>query len=100
MSVYAVNDEGVTALNNTANSLVEESGKLAKECDVAISVAEEKRETLGPHVGSLIEALEAIKDEIDNDSEAIKEVASKIKDVADEYQEIIDEDNFAGVAGN
>lgn len=100
MSTYKPDADGIKALRATASQLEEEATNLSNQCDAAIEVAESKRETLGPHASSLTEAIEAIKDEVGRDSEAIKKTAAKLERIAVQYQRIVDNDRFRGIAGN
>ena len=100
MSTYKPDADGIKALRATASQLEEEAANLSEQCGAAIEVAESKRETLGPHASSLTEAIEAIRDEVGKDSEAIKKTAAKLERIAKHYQRIVDNDRFKGIAGN
>ena len=57
---YAVNDEGVNALNTTASSLLEALNTVYQSTSSLQNISEGYGETLGPHKSSLDEALKEI----------------------------------------
>lgn len=98
--IYAVNDEGVAALNNLGTTLPEKSEEILKMADEIVSTADENAELLGVHAQDLKNALDAIKQEICNAAGPVEELSEKILDVADGYQEVIDRKRFsAGSSG-
>lgn len=91
---YAVNDEGVNALNTTASSLLEALNTVYQSTSSLQNISEGYGETLGPHKSSLDEALKEIYLSLKDAAEPIQSISSTLKDIADGYQEIIENDRM------
>lgn len=97
---YAVNEEGVSALRTAASEITEAVDQLKNLTSGIQNTADENPDGLGPHKASLVSALENIKEQLNRASEPADSVAETLEEVAEGYQEIIDNDRFAGAAGN
>lgn len=97
---YAVNEEGVQAMQTMANAVTEAVEEVRTLTTNVQSSADEYNDTLGPHKASLDSALEEINSSINQASEPANSVAEKLNEVAEAYQEIIGNDRIAGSAGN
>lgn len=93
---YAVNEEGVEAMNTMADAITEAIEEIQSLTSNVQSVADSNSETLGPHKGSLDSALEEINDNLRQASEPANSIAETLKDVASSYEEIIGNDRIGG----
>ena len=91
---YAVNDEGVQALNAMAQAITDAVDELKTQTSNVRSAADEYNDTLGPHKASLDAALDDIASSLQQATEPANSVADKLKEVAEGYQEIIGNDPF------
>ena len=96
---YAVNEEGIHALNTMASAISDSVETLRSLVSTVQSTADEHNEALGPHKGSLDQVLEDINNAIQQASEPANSISETLIDVADGYQEVIDNDRFAS-SGN
>lgn len=94
MSQYAVNEEGVQALNSMANNILDAIEQVNNLANKMQSTADDKTETLGPHYTSLISSLNEIKEAQKKATEPAKEVSISLRDVASAYQDVIDNDKL------
>ena len=69
MAKYAVNEEGVEALNTMADGITEAIVEVRSLASNVQSVADSNADTLGPHKGSLDTALEEINESLQQASE-------------------------------
>lgn len=97
MAKYKCDEEGVQALNKLSQTVLDEVDEIKSSTDAMTDTAEEYRDTLGPHQKSLLEALEAIKEAINDGTEPATAVAEAASDVARGYEEIISDDPFSGL---
>lgn len=95
MAKHACNSEGVKILNGMSTSLKNALEEIANANTAVRKVADENRNSLGPHVESFNNALSDIEAALKAASVPANEVANKLKSVADKYQDIIDDDPFA-----
>jgi len=98
MAKYAVNEEGVQALNIVSTSIVEAAEQILKVTNALENTANENNDSLGPHKSSLLSALTQIKDAEKKAADPVKEMSETLKDIANSYQEIIDNDRISGSA--
>lgn len=96
---YAVNEEGVQAINTMANAITEAIEIVKNLTSTVQSTADENQNALGPHKASLDEVLEEIDEAIKQASEPANGVAEKLTEVAEAYQEIIENNRFKGASG-
>lgn len=96
---YAVNEEGVQAMNTMANAITEAIEEVQNLTSTVQSIADEHQDALGPHKASLDEVLEEINEAIKQASDPANGVAEKLIEVAEAYQEIIGNDRFKGASG-
>ena len=96
---YKCNDEGVAALRTMARKLDEAVETIASLCSQAASAAEENRDSLGPHVSELNDAIESIQSAVNSSSSAATDVSEKLNSVASKYEAIIAKNPFRK-AGN
>lgn len=94
---YAVNEEGVRAMNTMANAITEAIDEVQSLTANMQSVADEYNDTLGPHKASLDSAFEDINESIRQASQPANSVAEKLAEVAEAYQEIIGNDRISGL---
>ncbi len=97
---YAVNEEGVSAMHSTANSVQSSLEAISALTNRIRSSASDHSGCIGPHEASLEEALGQIEESVKNASDPANSVAEKLNEVAEAYEEIIGNDRIAGSAGN
>lgn len=93
---YAVNEEGVEAMNTMADAITEAIEEIQSLTSNVQSVADSNIDTLGPHKGSLDAALEEINESLRQASEPANSISETLKEVADAYEEIIGNDRIGG----
>ena len=91
---YAVNEEGISAMNAMASAIEEAVEEIQSQCKKIESAADEHQDSIGPHQASLESVLEEIATNLSQSSEPANLVGEKLKEVAEGYQEVIDTDNF------
>lgn len=96
MSTYDVNEEGVNALNKTAQETETAIEAIVQATQSAVNIAEEYADTIGPHQKELYEALLAIGHAVQGAADPAKGVALVLRKVATKYQEIISKQRFKG----
>ena len=96
---YAVNDEGVQAMNAMASAVTEAIEEVQTLTTTMQSSADEYENTLGPHKASLDDALGDISESIKQAGEPANSVAEKLVEVAEAYQDIIGNDRIKGSSG-
>ena len=89
---YAVNEEGVNALNMTASSIVDAVNIIYQDAVGVQNASEGHGDILGPHRNSLNGALIEIYQGLKTAAEPVQALSSQLKEVAECYQEIIDND--------
>ncbi len=95
--IYAVNNEGVTALK-TMSSAIFSSKDLLNTLSMAVAAqADEHADALGPHISSLNDALDDLGTIVKEASSPIDEISNLLNEIADEYQEIINNNRFSGI---
>lgn len=94
MAKYAVNEEGVEAINTMADAITEAIEEVRSLTSNIQSVADSNADTLGPHKGSLDAALEEIKESLRQSSEPVSRISEMLKEVAEAYEEIIGNDRI------
>ncbi|MBQ3497964.1 MAG: hypothetical protein IJA87_02420 [Clostridia bacterium] len=92
MAKYAVNEEGVAALNLLATRVLECCSAIKENTYHLETVSEDYQGLLGPHYNSLIQALESIKNESEQMKTPVEDISSALTDIADAYEEIIAND--------
>lgn len=97
---YAVNEEGVSAMQSAANSIQSSLEAIFALTNRIRSLAIDHSGCIGPHESSIEEALEQIEESVKSASEPANSVADKLNEVAEAYEEIISNDRIAGSAGN
>lgn len=93
---YAVNEEGVSAIQSTANSVQSSLEAISALTNKIRSSASNYCGCIGPHESSLEEALEQIEESVKSASEPANSVAEKLNEVAEAYEEIISNDPYLG----
>ena len=96
---YAVNEEGVTALNTMSAAISNATEQILGLTKALDACAGDHQDTLGPHKASIDEVVEEINDIVEKATEPVNSISEVLKDVADSYQEIIDNDRIKGSAG-
>ncbi len=100
MSKYAVNEQGVAALNTMATALENSVDVIAKRVGDVNKLIDEYGNTLGPQgTTTLKSAMDGISATISTSFDSVYEVSAKLTDIADDYQEEIDNDPFSGIDG-
>ncbi len=90
-----VSNEGIEALT-VASDHVSQACETVMQLTAALeSAASDDPEALGPHAGSLANALEAIRSAVGRAKEPADEVSRALNSLAQRYREIIDDDPFA-----
>lgn len=97
---YAVNEEGIEAMNAMASAITEALEQVEEQTNTVRSSADEYENTLGPHKASLDEALDEIAESVKQASAPASSVAEKLIEVAEGYEEIIGNDRIRGASGN
>lgn len=87
---YAVNEQGVAAMNNMANAITTAIDEIDGATKTTQEIADEYNDVLGPHKSELDSALEDIAANIKNSTSPAADVAERLRDVADGYQDVID----------
>ena len=100
MSKYAVNEEGVQALNSVAKSIIEATGIILDLANRLQNASNENTDVLGPHKASLFSAIKQIKQAEKDAIEPIDEMSNTLKDVAQSYEEIIANDRLSSNNSN
>lgn len=98
MAQYAVNEEGVQALNTMSQQIVTAKDELVQAVQAVKSTAD-GNDAIGPHKESLDEALEQITQSVNDASEPVDDISEILKDVAEGYQEVIDNDRLKSTSG-
>lgn len=96
---YAVNEEGVNAMNTMASAITESVEELVEHTATVQSAADEYENTLGPHKSSLDEALAEITESIKQAADPVNSVAETLTEVAEGYEEIIENDRIKNSSG-
>ena len=94
MSTYAVNQEGVDALNALSQRLPELLEEIKTAADQLNNTASDSN-GLGPHAATIEEIVESIQTSVKDAEEPINTLSEVIAYVAEGYQEIIDDDIYA-----
>lgn len=92
--VYAVNEEGVSALRKVAGSTEEAIGNIIEAETKLQSHMSEYEDVLGPHYASLVSALESLLLELKAAIEPVRTIGEKLREVSDAYEEIIGNDRL------
>lgn len=100
MAKYAVNEEGIQALQSVASAIVDAASQILNSTNLIEDSCEENLETLGPHKAALQSAIEQIKKAEKDATKPVKEMSATLKNIAESYQEIIDNDLLSGGEGN
>lgn len=93
MSTYAVNQEGVDALNALSQELPEILEEIKAAAEQLSSCADDQN-GLGPHASTIEEIIESIQTTAKDAEEPIQSLSEIIAEVAEGYQEIIDDDPY------
>ena len=96
-NIFAVNDEGVRALNDLASSINEGKDTIKQETGRMEQVADQYAETLGPHHSELRGVLTAIRGALVDCIQPVEEISEKLTRLAGRYQAIIDKNPFGGL---
>ncbi len=96
---YAVNEEGIEAMNTMASAITESVEELEGYTTTVQSAADEYEDTLGPHKASLDEALSEITESVKQAADPANSVAEKLTEVAEAYEEIIGNDRIKSSSG-
>lgn len=92
---YAVNDEGVRALKEMSQKIIECAESIKNSADELSSVADENSAVLGPHQESISSILQEIREAEQISAEPIAVISETLKNISEKYQAIIDDDPFA-----
>lgn len=95
---YAVNEEGVQALKNLSNEVLESTESIKSAAQALKGAADDNASALGPHQASISNVLEEIQTAEQAAAEPVQEVSDKLNEVAEKYQGIIDDDPFSGMS--
>ena len=95
---YAVNEAGVSALQNISTALMTSAVDLFEKTSQLQTIASDNEDSLGPHKASLNQAIIEIYIGLKESAESINVLAETAKDVAEAYQEIIDNDHLSSTA--
>lgn len=93
--IYAVSEEGVSALKRTSSMIIESWSGLFSLSVSLQNKANEHPDSLGPHRSSLFSALNSIYSALKEAGEPIKTISATLNETAEAYQEIIDNDRLA-----
>lgn len=96
---YAVNEQGIQAMNKMASAVTESVEALQGLTSNVRSTADGYQDTLGPHKESLETALSEIEQDLRQASEPANSIAETLKEVAEAYEEIIGNDRIKSLAG-
>lgn len=98
---YAVNEEGVQALESLSVRITDSVADLYHLTMMLQSSANDSSDVLGPHKASLISSIKSIYEAIKQSAEPVKNISDTLKETAECYQEIIDNDRInSGNTGN
>ena len=92
---YAVNEAGVSALQNISTALMTSAVDLFEKTSQLQTITSDNEDSLGPHKASLNQAIIEIYIGLKESAESINVLAETAKDVAEAYQEIIDNDHLS-----
>lgn len=92
---YAVNEAGVSALQNISTALMTSVADLFEKTSQLQTITSDNEDSLGPHKASLNQAIMEIYIGLKESTESIKTLAASAKDVAEAYQDIIANDYLA-----
>lgn len=90
---YAVNEAGVSALQNISTALMNSVADLFEKTSQLQTITSDNEDSLGPHKASLNQAIMEIYIGLKESTESISTLAASAKDIAEAYQEIIDNDD-------
>lgn len=99
---YAVNEQGVQALQQLAAKLPEEAEKIKNAVTSLQSAFDENQAGLGPHDNSIENILEEMNQIEASVSDPVRKVSDILNDIADSYQNLIETNGYdsVGNAGN
>lgn len=95
---YAVNEAGVSALQNISTALMNSVADLFEKTSQLQTITSDNEDSLGPHKASLNQAIMEIYIGLKESAESISTLAASAKDIAEAYQEIIDNDYLSSTA--
>lgn len=95
---YAVNEAGVSALQNISTALMNSVADLFEKTSQLQTITSDNEDSLGPHKASLNQAIMEIYIGLKESTESISTLAASAKDIAEAYQEIIDNDYLSSTA--
>lgn len=95
---YAVNEAGVSALQNISTALMNSVADLLEKTSQLQTITSDNEDSLGPHKASLNQAIMEIYIGLKESTESISTLAASAKDIAEAYQEIIDNDYLSSTA--
>ncbi len=96
---YAVNEEGIEAMNTMATAIIESVEQLEGYTSTVQSAGDEYEDTLGPHKASLDEALAEITKSVKEAADPANSVAARLNEIAEGYEEIIGNDRIKNSPG-
>jgi methyl-accepting chemotaxis protein len=100
MAKFAINEEGVAALKQLSADLTENIEKIVKATSGLENTCESCRSDLGPHVESLSEVIEEVREISSRAADPIESLSEKALEYAQDFEEIIANDRFKGISGN
>jgi len=100
MSKAAISEEGISALKRLAQNLNENIEVIEKATNELQNIYEENAPYLAPHADSLGQVIEDVRQVSSEAAEPVDGLSEKVIALADEYREFIDDDPYAGIAGN
>ena len=94
MAKYAVSEEGVQALKLVALKVIEGTEEIKEETVRMTQIADQYRDTLGPHRDELENVLMEIKGAFWNGVMPAHDIADRLNEVAEGYQDVIGTNRF------
>ena len=95
--IFAVSEEGISALNTTAYMIDEAVKSIVNTTQYVEFASDNYKDTLGPHKASLDAALEEISKAILDSTESADETSETLRGLAVSYAESIRKDGFQRV---
>ncbi|MBE5826411.1 MAG: hypothetical protein E7307_07205 [Butyrivibrio sp.] len=94
MAKYACSNEGVQQLQTAAGKIVEGVDSVKASTSTMCTVADNYRDTLGPHKEQLSNALMEIAKAVETCTEPANQIAQKLQNVAKRYESTISKKRF------
>lgn len=94
---FDVSEKGVQAITDLVTNLTTAAETVSDETTKIDNIITDNEAELGPHAKTLGDALDAIKEAIEDGNEGVTAISDALKDMAEGYQDIIDNDRYSNL---